>query len=58
MKFKFYINVFKKLSFPNSMMDMVHIWYDDRYWSKVLFSTIPTPACGLKIKVVELQLLH
>ena len=21
-------------------MDLVYIWYDDRYWSKILFSTI------------------
>ena len=24
-------------------MDLVHVWYDDRYWSKILCSTIHTP---------------
>ena len=24
-----------------------HIWYDERYWSKILFSTIPTPGHDL-----------
>ena len=33
------------------MLDLIYIWYDDRYWSKVLFTTIPTPACDLKVKV-------
>ena len=36
-------------------MDLVSIWFDDRYWSKVLFTTIPTPADDLKVKVTELQ---
>ena len=31
-------------------MDLVYIWYDDRYWSKILFSTIPTPMHDLKVK--------
>ena len=25
------------------MMDLVPVWYDDRYWSKILHNTIPTP---------------
>ena len=25
-------------------MYLVHVWYDDRYWSKILRSTIPTAA--------------
>ena len=24
-------------------MDLVYVWYDDRHWSKILLSTIPTP---------------
>ena len=24
-------------------MDLVHVWYGDRYWSKIFHSTIPTP---------------
>ena len=35
---------FKSSYFPNFTMDFVHIWYDDRYSSKVLFSnTLPMP---------------
>ena len=35
-------------------MDLVYIWYDDRYWSKILFSTIPNPMHDLKVKVTDL----
>ena len=37
-------------------MDIVYIWYDDRYWSKVLFTTIPALARDLKVKVTALEL--
>ena len=30
---KFYVKVYKSSYFPNPMMDFVHIWHDDRYWS-------------------------
>ena len=54
---KFCIKVFKTSLFPNPLMDLVYIWYDDRYWSKILFSTIPTPIHALKVKVTDLELL-
>ena len=38
------------------MMDLVHVWYDNRYWSKILHSTIPTPTYDLKVKVTDLEL--
>ena len=31
-------------------------WYDDTYWSKVLFTTILTLAHDLKFKVSDLEL--
>ena len=31
--------------------------YDDRYWSKVLCSTIPIPLYDLKVKVMDLEFL-
>ena len=38
------LKIFKSSYFPNYTMDFVHIWYDDRYKSKVLFSnTLPMP---------------
>ena len=40
----FTLKFFKSLYFPDHLIDMVHIWYDDRYSSKVLFSnTLPKP---------------
>ena len=38
-------------------MDLVYVWYDDSYWSKILFSTIPTAMHDLKVKVTDLELL-
>ena len=34
-------------------MDLVHVWYDDRYWSKFFCSTIHTPIHDLKVKVTD-----
>ena len=41
----FNVKVFVKSAyFPNYMTDFVHIWYNDRFSSKVLFSnTLPMP---------------
>ena len=45
--------------FPNHVMDLVHVWYDDRYWSKILCSTIPTPIHDRrKFKVTDLEFLY
>ena len=33
-------------------MDLLYIWYDNRYWSKILFGTTTTPA----VKVTDLQI--
>ena len=38
-RLKFYIKVFKTLHFLNPQMDLVYIWYDYRYWSKILSGT-------------------
>ena len=40
---KVFVKVFKTSLFPNLTMDLIHLWYDDTYWSKILHSTIPTP---------------
>ena len=40
------------------MTDFVHIWYDDGYWSKVLFNNTPAHAHGLKVKVKNLDILY
>ena len=38
-------------------MDLVHVRYDDRYYPKILCSTIHTPIYDLKVKVTYLELL-
>ena len=53
----FYIKVFRTSLFPNPLMDLFHVWYDDRYWSKILHSAIPTPTHVFKVKVTDLELL-
>ena len=53
----FYIKVFRTSLFSNSLMDLVHVWCDDRYWSKILHSAIPTPIHDFKVKVTDLELL-
>ena len=53
----FYVKVFRTSLFPNPIMDLVHVWCDDRYWSKILHSTIPTPIHNFKVKVTDLELL-
>ena len=51
---KFYI----KFLGPHVWYDgLVHVWYYDRYWSKILQSTIPTPIHDLEVKVTDLELL-
>ena len=40
------------------MMDLVHIWCDDRYRSTVSFSNTPAHAHDLKIKVTDFEILH
>ena len=38
-------------------MNLIHVWHDDRYWSKIVRSTIFTPVCDLKVKVTDLKSL-
>ena len=38
-------------------MDMLHILFDDRYRSKVLFSNTCIHAFDLKVKVIDIQIL-
>ena len=58
----FNVNLFKSSYFRNYMMDFVHIQYDDRYSSKVLFSnTLPMPmppSQGHRLKNVVYKFLR
>ena len=38
-------------------MDLLYIWHDYRYWSKILFSTIFAPAYDLEVKVTDIEIL-
>ena len=57
---KCYIKVlrqgFKISSFLNHYMNLLYIWHDYRYWSNILFGTIPTPAHDLKDNVTDLEI--
>ena len=53
---KFCVKGFKISYFLNPCMDLLYVWYDNRYWSKILFGTIPTPAYVLKVKVMDLEI--
>ena len=53
------LKIFIKSSyFPNDTMDFVHIWYDDRYSSKVFIQQYPAHAYDLKVKVADLKVLY
>ena len=49
----FTLKIFKSLYFLDHL---VHIWYDDKYSSKVLFSN--TQAHYLKVKVIDLEMFN
>ena len=38
-------------------MDLVHVWCDDGYLSKILHSAIPTPIHDFKVTVKDLEFL-
>ena len=42
------LKLFKNLYFLNHLMDLVHIWYNDRYRSKVCISNILSWPIGHK----------
>ena len=52
-----FVKVFKTLLFPNFIIDLIHVWIDDTYWSKILHSTIPTTLGLVKVKVTDLEFL-
>ena len=43
----FCVKVYKTSYFEDPLMDLVHIWHDGRYRSKIFISTIPTPGVTL-----------
>ena len=54
---KVFFKVFKTSLFPKLITDLIHLWYDYTYWSKILRSTIPTTLDHVKVKVTDLGFL-
>ena len=52
---KVFVKVFKASLFPNLITDLIHLWYDDTYWSKILRSVIPTTLGHVRVKVTDLE---
>ena len=52
---KVFVKVFKASLFPNLTTDLIHLWYDDTYWSKILRNVIPTTLGHVKVKVTDLE---
>ena len=52
---KVFFKVFKTSLFPNLITGLIHLWYDDTYWSKILRSTILTTLGHVKVKVTDLE---
>ena len=48
---------FEDLLILYPLMDLLYIWKDYRYRSKVLFSSIPTPAYNLEVVVTGLKII-
>ena len=46
-----------KILRPNLTTELIHLWYDDTYWSKILSSTIPTTLGHVMVKVTDLEFL-
>ena len=55
---KFYVKAFRSSLFPNPVVYLFHVWYDDRCWSKILCSTILNPVHDFKVKVTDLEFLY
>ena len=53
----FKLKVFRTPIFLNPVMDFIHVWYDDRYLSKILRGTISTLVHDLKVKVMDWEVL-
>ena len=50
-----FVKVSKTSIFPNLITDLIHLLYDDTYWSKSLPSSILTTLVHVKVKVTVMQ---
>ena len=49
------IKFFKTWLFPNFITNLIHLWYDDTYVSKILCSTFLSTLGHVKVKVTDLE---
>ena len=40
------------------LMDLIHVWHDDRYWAKILCGTICIPVHDPMVKVTDLYFFY
>ena len=52
---KVFTKIFKTSLFPNIITNLIHLWYDSTYWSKILCSIIPTTLGHVQVKVTDLE---
>ena len=52
---KVFVIFFKTSLFLSLITDLIHLWYDYTYWSKILRSTIPNTPGHVKVKVTDLE---
>ena len=55
---KFYLKVFTMSVFSKPLMDLIHVWYGDRYWSNIVRGTIPIQVNDLEVKAICLEFLY
>ena len=55
---KVFVKVFKTSLFPNLITDLLHLWYNDTYWSKILCSTIPTTLVSMSRSRSQTENFH
>ena len=53
---KVFIKDFKTSLFPNLITDLIHLWFDDTYWSKILPSSVLNPLVHVKVKVTVVKI--
>ena len=44
--------------FLNLLIDLNYNWYDEKWWSEILFSIYSTPGNNQQVKISELNILY
>ena len=54
----FCVKIYKTLHYKDPLMDLIFIWHDGRFRSKVLLIAIPILGSDLEVKVMDLEFSH